>query len=264
MGPNTQGPPTFIGPKLWRGSNHRSSPRNKLVPILIGGPTLIGSPKFIGAPTLKGAPKLIRAPSHGGPKPSGPITIESFTQQSFLFPPLFSHLFFLFLFLFLLFPLSFFFLLFFEGGQAPPGPPGARAPLKSRGLIGLCMALALSFITYKHDFSTVMEKLNPHIWKILFPISCFERHFFKTWFPPNRSSKFFLYQYVSHGHRLLWYEFRFGPHSSPDFAQLHKTKTGKLGLISMTQKIDTIIDFFLIRYLYFYHCYLLDTLFCWT
>ena len=31
-------------------------------------------------------------------------------------------------------------------------------------------SFALSFITYKHDFSTVMEILDPFIQKILFPI----------------------------------------------------------------------------------------------
>ena len=37
-------------------------------------------------------------------------------------------------------------------------------------LVNPNLSFALSFITYKHDFSTVMEILDPFIQKILFPI----------------------------------------------------------------------------------------------
>ena len=64
---------------------------------------------------------------------------------------------------------------------------------------------------------------------------------------PTALNNFFLRQNVEKCSIYLRYKFRFGDHSArkvPQLAQTFATKIGKPRLISMSQKINTIIDFF--------------------
>ena len=96
-----------------------------------------------------------------------------------------------------------------------------------------------------------MNKLDLDIQKILFPMLRFERNYFKIRFPPNRSSEFFFLDIKMCLRVLGSYGMSFvsGPKPGrilPNFLKCPQAKNGKLGLISMTQKIKTIFDFFLI------------------
>ena len=94
-----------------------------------------------------------------------------------------------------------------------------------------------------------MNKPDLDIQKIVFPSLRFERNYFKTRFPPNRSSKSFVIdikmclKVIGNCGKSFMVELIPGQ-NWPNFRKLLEKKTEKLGLISMTQKIDIIIDFF--------------------
>ena len=102
-------------------------------------------------------------------------------------------------------------------------------------------------------FFNCNEKTWPRCQKILFPILCFEGINFKTWFPPNRSSKFL------YGHQgCLMVIGNYGINFRPDPKRLQthflKWKNEKPRLLPTSQKIFTFFDFFLNNQLHFHLC----------
>ena len=63
---------------------------------------------------------------------------------------------------------------------------------------------------------------------ILFPISCFERNYFKMWFTKLMAHIFFTAKFVSGLYACICgYESRFGAHYRPELAKLPQLSQGK-------------------------------------